>query len=80
MDEWSGETHSPCGTDSAAPLGAKKSSGSRILPLLLVSLGLQGILLWPFHFTVAEDGISKALCGNQVAVTLWLRGDTWISC
>lgn len=29
------------------------------------------ILLWPFHFTVAEDGISKAVYGNQVAPSQW---------
>lgn len=41
------------------------------LPLLSLSLGLQEILLWPLHFTVAEDDISKAVCGNQVAASHW---------
>lgn len=70
MDEWTGETHSSRGTDCAAALGAKILWQQQI-PLLPVSLGLQGILLWPFHFTVAEDGISKALCGNQGAASHW---------
>lgn len=29
------------------------------------------ILLWPFHFAVAEDDISKAAYGNQVATWQW---------
>lgn len=29
------------------------------------------ILLWPFHFTVAEDDISKAAYGYQVATSQW---------
>lgn len=36
-----------------------------------MSPGLQEILLWPFHFTVAEDDISKAAHGNQVAASHW---------
>lgn len=43
----------------------------QLLPLLSLSLGLQEILLWPLHFTVAEDDISKAVCANQVAASHW---------
>lgn len=66
------KTPCSCWTDYTVLLGQNPlQAEAATIPSAPVEPQASDFLLWPFHFTVAEDDISKAAYGNQVATSQW---------